>query len=291
MSITPVGAARAIHWRINCACNRRCAFCYGPEQRHEVNLEASIPVLDNLVDHGVRSVIITGGEPLLSRKVRDVLRHLRARGVSIVLYTNCDLFDQHEDVLVDTLDVLCVPLEGASEFIHDQMRGVNSMRAVVSVLDRYAVKGSPFRVKVGTVLGRHNLHELPAILYLLGKYRIEVWKLYEYVRYTDRELQKKWLNEQLGITDAEYRHATRAVLATPDRKTKISLSSDFERDNSYFMMNPDLEIVVPVRGETGEFEDRVLCNAANTPVSEIERLWRETIDWEKHQANLQASLF
>ena len=165
------------------------------------------------------------------------------------------------------------------------------MRAVVSVLDRYAVKGSPFRVKVGTVLGRHNLHELPAILYLLGKYRIEVWKLYEYVRYTDRELQKKWLNEQLGITDAEYRHATRAVLATPDRKTKISLSSDFERDNSYFMMNPDLEIVVPVRGETGEFEDRVLCNAANTPVSEIERLWRETIDWEKYQANLQASLF
>lgn len=291
MSTSTATRPHALHWRINCLCNRRCPFCYGPEKLHEVRFEESVPVLEKLIAHGIDTFILTGGEPLLSKKVDLVLAFLHARGVKTVLYSNCDFFDFHEDVLVETLDTLCVPIEGASEYVHDSVRGRNNLRAVLSVLDRHGNGGGKFKIKVGTVLGRHNLTELPAILYLLDKYKIDTWKLYEYIRYTDRELQKLWVKGQLGITDAEYRAATLAVLATGDRKTPISTSTEFDRDQSYFMLNPDLEVIVPVRQENGQFVDQVLCSAKDRSADEIEETWRRTIDWERYTSNLRASHF
>lgn len=282
---------KAIHWRINCLCNRRCAFCYGPEKLHEVKVDESLPVLSKLIDFGVETFILTGGEPLMSKKIDEVIRFLHASGAKVALYTNCDFFDFHEDVLLECLDTLCVPIEGGSEYIHDSVRGTNNMRAVLSVLDRYANASGPFKIKVGTVLGRHNLNELPAILYLLDKYKINVWKLYEYVRYTDRELQKLWDKRQLGITDVEYRAATQMLMQIPNRRTPVALSTEYDRDNSYFMMNPDLDIIVPLRNASGEFEDRVICSAKDQHGREIERRWKETIDWNMYAANLRASLF
>jgi MoaA/NifB/PqqE/SkfB family radical SAM enzyme len=281
----------AIHWRINSVCNRVCPFCYGPEKLHEDRLEASLPILERMIAFGIDTFILTGGEPLMSKKVDPVIRFLHANGAKVVLYTNCDFWDEHDEVLRECLDTVCVPIEGSSEKIHDFARGKNNMRAVLSVLDRYANGGGPFKVKVGTVLGRHNLHELPAILYLLDKYKINVWKLYDYIRYNDRTLQKQWEDFNLGITDAEYRFATQALLTVPGRKTPLGLSSEYDRDQSYFMLNPDLDIIVPMRGEDGIFFDKVICNARDTSMRDIESLWKETIDWDRYVENLSASLF
>lgn len=282
---------RTVHWRVNCFCNRRCQFCYGPANLHEVRLDESLPVLDKLIQFGVKTFVLTGGEPLLSAKFDQLLRFLHSRGVSVVVYTNCDFFDFHEDAIVECIDTVCVPIEGGSEYIHDSVRGKNNMRAVLSVLDRYANASGRFKVKVGTVIGRHNITELPAILYLLDKYKINVWKLYEYIRYTDRDLQKLWDKEQLGVSDAEYRAATRGVMSVPNRKTPIALSSEFDRDNSYFMLNPDLDVIVPLRGDDGVFADKVICSAKDHSPEEIEELWSESIDWERYSKNLQVSLF
>lgn len=283
--------SKAIHWRVNCLCNRRCAFCYGPEKHHEVQAEESFPVLDKMLLFGIDTFILTGGEPLLSGKIDKVIEFLHRRSAKVVLYTNCDFFDLHEDVLVKCLDTICVPIEGGSEYVHDTIRGENNMRAVVSVLDRYANAKGPFKVKVGTVLGRHNVDELPAIAYLLGKYKISVWKLYEYIRYTDRTLQKFWDKNQLGITPAEFRSATQSIMSMPSRKTPVAISSEYDRHNSYFMMNPDLQIIVPIRREDGSFEDKILCNAKDRPMCEIDEMWQRTVDLENYERNLKVSLF
>jgi hypothetical protein len=111
------------------------------------------------------------------------------------------------------------------------------------------------------------------------------------IRYTDRDLQKLWAKSQLGISDAEYRATTHSLMNTPNRKTPVALSSEYDRDNSYFMMNPDLDIIVPMRTSDGLFEDKIICSAKSQTVDEIERLWTENIDWERYSKNLQASLF
>jgi len=283
--------AKALHWRINCFCNRKCPFCYGPQQKHEVDLEKALPVLERFIEHGITTFILTGGEPLLSKKIDKVLGFLKARGSKVVLYTNCDFFDFHEDVIAEFVDTLCIPIDGASEYTHDMVRGKNNMRAVVGVLNRYATASSPLTVKVGTVVGRNNLHELRGILYLLDKYRIDTWKLYQYLRYSDRDLQKLWSSQQLSVTDSEYRSAVQPLLSVEPRRTRVSISSEFDRESSYLMMNPDLEIIVPMRNETGVFEDKVICNAETTQPPQMEKLWREKVDVASYQRNLIASNF
>ncbi|MEM6359392.1 MAG: radical SAM protein [Bacteroidota bacterium] len=280
----------SIHWRINCFCNRRCPFCYGPENHHEVKLDESLSVIDNMLEHGINTFIITGGEPLLSKKIDYVLKYLKSNKAKTILYTNCDFFDLHEDVLTENLDVLCVPIDGGSEYSHDMVRGENNMRAVLSVLNRYAVPNSPFEIKVGTVIGRQNVNELEAMRYLLEKYTLSVWKIYEYIRYTDRTLQKEWQKLQLGISSEEYYYATQKLLQKQS-KLNISISSQFDRNNSYFMMNPDLEIIIPTKNENGVFEDKVICSAKDTSVNDIEKIWANNVDWEKYIQNLNLSLF
>jgi MoaA/NifB/PqqE/SkfB family radical SAM enzyme len=277
---------RTLHWRINCPCNRRCSFCYGPQGKHEVKFEEAAPIVEALVSYGVRRFVLTGGEPLLSKKVDSVLELLHGLGADVALYTNCDFFDFHEDVILRTVDTLCVPLDGGSEYTHDDVRGRDSYRAILSVLDRHAHGGLKF--KVGTVIGRHNIGELDAILYTLARYKIESWKLYEFLRYEDRELQKQWATQQLGITDAEYRSATGRLLDSPlAEKVRIVLSSEYDRANSYFMMNPDLEIILPYRRDDGLFEDLPLCDARETDPARIEELWLERVDSAAYEANVR----
>jgi MoaA/NifB/PqqE/SkfB family radical SAM enzyme len=291
-TITRPGAkSDAVHWRINCLCDSRCAYCYGPENLNEVHdLSETLPVLDKMVSSGISTFVVTGGEPLLSSKLDRVIRHLHDRGAKVVLITNCDFWDFHDEALRECVDTICVPLEGGSEYVHDMARGRNNMRAVLSVLERYAKEGGPFKVQVGTVVGRHNITELSAILYVLERYRIEGWTLYRHVRYTDRTLQKTWKTSQLAISTAEYEAAATAVTAECAGRIPITLSTALERADNHLMLNPDLDIVVPVREDSGAVADKVICSAKDRSMEEIERLWAEAVDWERYATNLTVSL-
>lgn len=281
----------AIHWRINSACNRTCPFCYGPEKIREAPLENCLPVLDKMLAFGIDTFIITGGEPMLSPKFGEALRYLHAAGAKVVLYTNCDFWDRHDETLHACLDTLCLPLEGATEYTHDKQRGQGSMRNILRVMNRYANGSAPFKIKVGTVIGRHNINELPGILYLLDKYKINVWKLYQYIKYSDRSLQRQWDENEQGISDAEYRFATQAIVNNRNRKTNVGLSSELDRDQSYFMLNPDMDVIVPLKGEGGVFTDKILCRATDASMEEIQSSWMSTIDWNRYTQNLSASQF
>src|SRR5262245_48686404 len=126
-----IAGERTLHWRVNCYCNRRCPFCYGPEGKHEVKFEEAAPILEALVDFGVKRFVLTGGEPLLSKKFDRVLNLLHQLDAEIALYTNCDYFDFHEDTILRTVSTLCLPLDGASEYSHDRVRGRDNYRAVL----------------------------------------------------------------------------------------------------------------------------------------------------------------
>jgi MoaA/NifB/PqqE/SkfB family radical SAM enzyme len=294
MSISNLSSAGfdSVQWRINCLCDTRCAYCYGPEKLNEVHdLSETLPVLDKMMSAGIGTFVITGGEPLLSSKVGRAIRHLHANGAKVVLFTNCDFWEFHDEILTECLDTVCVPIEGASEYVHDMARGRNNMRAVISVLERYAKKDGPFKVNVGTVVGRHNLNDLSAILYLLERYEINAWTLYRYVRYTDRGLQKLWKTSQLGISTAEYEAAVKAVMAESQGNIPITLSTEVDREQDCLMLNPDLDIVVPVRDESGAIADKVICSAKDRNMNEIQELWGDTVDWRRYAETLNVALF
>jgi MoaA/NifB/PqqE/SkfB family radical SAM enzyme len=207
-----------------------------------------------------------------------------------VLYTNCAYWDFHSDVLCECVDTVCVPIEGASELVHDGVRGRDSLRKVLSVIDRHGRGDGPFTIRVGTVVGRHNLNELEAILYMLEQYEIEAWTLYKHIRYTDRVVRHYFRRNRADISMAELEAAVRRLRDGKASSPPVLLSTEIVRDERLLLLNQDLELAVPIRGADGCLSERVLGNAAAMEMSEILRTWRDSVDITRCEEAVRVSL-
>jgi len=75
---------------------------------------------------GLRSVKITGGEPLLYNELPSLLSFLDSQGLSVSIETNGTLLDEEIVSHIKSTNVqqVSVSVDAASEVIHDEIRGV-----------------------------------------------------------------------------------------------------------------------------------------------------------------------
>lgn len=84
---------------INNACNAGCDFCSFSLDKlpREDWIFASLPkateAIDILVRHGVRYLVITGGEPMLHSDLFEIIRHAKGQGMVVILVTNGSRLD------------------------------------------------------------------------------------------------------------------------------------------------------------------------------------------------------
>lgn len=72
-------------------CNYSCRHCYidaGPEREEYVDSKKLIYILDNLADHGVMVVELTGGEPTLHPDFLSIVKHCAERFPLVSIITN-----------------------------------------------------------------------------------------------------------------------------------------------------------------------------------------------------------
>lgn len=70
-------------------CNQDCGICWQSRDWGGFDGESILRWIDDLAGAGVRSLIVSGGEPTLDPKLEQYLRHARARGIgAITLETN-----------------------------------------------------------------------------------------------------------------------------------------------------------------------------------------------------------
>ncbi len=123
-------------------CNLRCIYCYrdsGPQMGPFLSGKQLINILEELHQSGLRSVELTGGEPLLHPQFRAVLDFCAKQLDRVALLTNGTLIDKEiarelgqrrEKVLVQ------VDLDGPVPNVHDALRGVQG----AFVRAKYAIK-------------------------------------------------------------------------------------------------------------------------------------------------------
>src|SRR5690349_21176853 len=79
------------NWDLTYACQLRCGYCYSESGRRAARTLPHADLLriaDTLAGMGLRSVHLSGGEPLLVHGLPEIVERLRARGTKVVLYTN-----------------------------------------------------------------------------------------------------------------------------------------------------------------------------------------------------------
>lgn len=147
-------------------CNLRCLHCYSnssPERRDELAFERILDVVDAMPEHGFHMLAVSGGEPLMYRRLAPLLQTAKERGLLSSVTSNAMLLTPRlAGILAPTLDLLAVSLDGAAE-THNHMRG-SSLAFERMSRGVQVARAEGIRLAFVFTLTRANLQELPAVL-------------------------------------------------------------------------------------------------------------------------------
>ncbi|MCO6441146.1 MAG: radical SAM protein [Nitrococcus mobilis] len=162
---------------INNACNAGCEFCSFnidalPKAAWRfVPLAAARHAIDILVRHGMRYLVITGGEPMLHPDLYAIMAHARAQGMVIILVTNGSRLNaQSIQALTDNgLSSIIISIDAASAEAHEANRKLTRVCARIQqanqVLRRFKIQ-STASVTMSRLIDDYQA--LPAFLESLG---------------------------------------------------------------------------------------------------------------------------
>lgn len=150
---------------VNRGCNLRCAFCDLWAGRENVPLAKAERLFAEAAEIGTRTVVLTGGEPLLHPDFYALVAAARAHGLSVNVTTNGTLVDRHwERLLASGIESLSMSIDGLPE-THDRLRGrPGAFAATWAALERVVASGRMDPCVYYTVT-RENVREL-----------VEVWR-------------------------------------------------------------------------------------------------------------------
>lgn len=161
-------AAPIIVWNICRHCDMTCPHCYvaaGPKKSPtDLSTEQARAVIDDLAATGVRTVIVSGGEPLLRDDVFELLAYLREKGISAQLSTNGIHIDAAVAARLKALGVgyVGVSVDGTRAF-NDAYRGIEGAfdRALAGLAH---ARDAGLKTGLRMTVTRRNLGQLTDVL-------------------------------------------------------------------------------------------------------------------------------
>jgi radical SAM protein with 4Fe4S-binding SPASM domain len=158
-------------------CNLRCVHCYaGPlatPARPELSTAQVCGLLDQIVDAGCLSLLLTGGEPLLRPDFAAVYRQAKLKGLLVTLFTNATRGDDALLALFADLppQKVEISLYGATAATYERVTQVPGSFAQFQ-RGCEALLAQGVRVALKTVLMTVNADELPAMEALAAGYGV-----------------------------------------------------------------------------------------------------------------------
>lgn len=157
-----------VMWNLTQACNLACDHCYidaKSSRGDEMELEEGLRLIDELALLKVPILILTGGEPLLSRNFWAYAFHAKERGLGTVISTNGTLITKEVAVLLKEAGIryVGVSLDSSRPEVHDKFRGVPGAHArALAGLEN--AKAAGLKTGLRITLNRDNWYDVPALL-------------------------------------------------------------------------------------------------------------------------------
>lgn len=163
---------RYLELQITTACNLRCRHCYiGKSRVTEIERETIRNVLDEFQEMQGLRLLITGGEPLLHTRFKEINSLLPEYGFRKVLFTNGVLLS---DGLVKSLNVneIQVSIDG-TEAGHNALRGKGAFSRVMEGL--CMARDAGYDISVATMVHSMNLNDFGEMERLFKGMGIKGW--------------------------------------------------------------------------------------------------------------------
>ena len=160
------------------SCNLACRHCWIEPDYRESSKNGKFVKMAHLKKAirqakplGLGSVKLTGGEPMLHPKFREIIDHFESQKISMIMETNGILIDEDMARFMKSkkhLGFISVSLDGAKAATHDWLRGIKGSHKKAIDGIRSLVKVG-FRPQVICTLHKRNVAELEDMVKLAKK--------------------------------------------------------------------------------------------------------------------------
>ena len=126
------GGPGYLQFAITNVCNAKCDFCgfavdrFDPKQRRSVTLEQARHVIDICVRNHIGYLLFVGGEPLVHRDLRAMVRYAAERGIHPMVCTNGSLWTEQNlrQFAADGLSSVIMSIDAHDVARHERNRGL-----------------------------------------------------------------------------------------------------------------------------------------------------------------------
>lgn len=164
-------------------CNLACRYCYnvwkipGAERKTFDSYNKAIKALEHLfLQADVRNVTLTGGEPFVAERIKEIALFCRMEGKTVTVISNGfkGTADDYKNLIGMGITLFEFPIHSANEDIHDHITQVKGSwkKSINSIRTVQHMKGYPVPVIVLTKYNVDVLGETLEFIYSLGLKRI-----------------------------------------------------------------------------------------------------------------------
>jgi MoaA/NifB/PqqE/SkfB family radical SAM enzyme len=230
-------------------CNLRCPFCWGPS--HSVGgvlpVEEWTRLIGRLATLGTRTIILTGGEPLLYDGLPAICHCAKNLGLRVILSTNGILLESRGIAVLPLLDEIGIPLDGSSaqrnNALRPQVSSENHYAGALAAIEYLHRNWPAIKLTIRTVVTAENADDIEAIgeRLLTLPTKMFRWKLYQFVpRGYGAETA-----ESLAINTDDFK-AVAAEVSQRLPSLMIDSLCHEQIDGRYLFVEPDGAVVVPL---------------------------------------------
>ncbi|MCX6745421.1 MAG: radical SAM protein [Candidatus Parcubacteria bacterium] len=218
-------------------CNLTCRACFRTMQNEAIDHKIPLEVggqLKRWKTMGLKSVALSGGEPLLYPNIKNLVRSLKQADLEVSLITNGDLLMTNSKIL-GLIDTLALTIISIRPEIHSYLRGGQSLYEIANLLKKFET--SPRRLQVNTIVSRFNLGELEQIgEYIFTSFNIAAWCLIKFLDNFGTPSMKH--KAELEISEADFLMATEKIKKKfPQKYIYCSLPSNSPVNLTYVEPN------------------------------------------------------
>jgi len=231
-------------------------------------------LIRKILSVNAREIVLGGGDPLQRKDIVEIAKYAKDSGLIVRLDTNGLLLNDNLLFRIYRyIDRIALPLDGASQQVHDYMRSYNGhFRLVINLIKKLSDMGIP--LKINTIVTKVNYNEMKELGLLLSKFdNIYLWSSYQFSP-LGRGFRFRKLFE---IEDTLFRNIAEDVLNLR-LDLNIEFISNLERTCSYLLISPDGTLYT--QPPPGRYDYIVLGHILRDDLNDI--LSKGIIDIEKN---------
>ncbi|OGP91019.1 MAG: radical SAM protein [Deltaproteobacteria bacterium RBG_19FT_COMBO_43_11] len=209
-------------WEVTSACNLKCIHCHAVSDKahpDELSTDEGKKLIDMLAENNkFRTLIYTGGEPLVRPDIFTLLRHSQQAGLANIIATNGTLINEEMAFKLKEHGVVCnaISIDAANAEIHDFVRNKpGAFELALRAIE--ATKKAGILLQINTTAMEYNMSHLPELIDFTDNCGAGIMLMYQLVAVgrggkIEKATLKKTANKYLSELIAQKQQIAKTII-------------------------------------------------------------------------------